>query len=87
MPAKLLRRYWIRFGGQMAETARFHNGCGVTAYSLEDALTLIKEVAHIEVPSIECVIEDVDVSTLDERHILPNIGITTYRGVWYPKMQ
>jgi hypothetical protein len=32
--------------------------------------------------TITSVISDVDVSTLDPKHILPNIGPSVVRGVW-----
>lgn len=29
-------------------------------------------------------IEDVDVSTLDPEHVLPNTGVPAARGIWFP---
>jgi hypothetical protein len=61
---------------------------GVTAYSLKDAhLFLRNEVFRGgPVPMIIKVLEDIDVSTLDENHILPNMGAPNFRGVWYPNL-
>jgi len=35
-------------------------------------------------PRTETVIEDVDVSTLDQGHILPNMSPPNVRGIWFP---
>jgi hypothetical protein len=35
-------------------------------------------------PAVVQVVENVDVSTLDQKHVLPNIGDVTVRGVWFP---
>lgn len=35
-------------------------------------------------PAVTDVIVDVDVSTLDKSHVLPNMGSTVVRGVWFP---
>lgn len=32
------------------------------------------------------VVPDVDVRTLDEGHVIPNMGPPAIRGVWYPKL-
>jgi len=35
-------------------------------------------------PEIKKVIENVDVSTLDAGHVLPNMSPPNIRGVWFP---
>jgi hypothetical protein len=77
----LLRRYWFRFEATPTPGA-LGLGCGVTAFNLEDALRIAREVA----PSltIKACIEDVDISELDQSHVIPNMGLVTERGVWYP---
>jgi hypothetical protein len=72
----LLRRYWFRRPGGF--------GFGVTAYSVEDAECLLLK-AGLARDWVE-VVEDIDVSSLDEGHVLPNVGGVTFRGVWYPAM-
>jgi len=37
-----------------------------------------------QIPDLESVRENVDVSALDERHVLPNMGNVLVRGVWFP---
>ena len=82
---KPLHRYWFTF----APTARptpLNLGCGVTAYTYEDALTLLQERVFpgSQMPSIASAQTDPDVSTLDKRHVLPNMGSTFERGIWFP---
>lgn len=61
-------------------------GCGVTAWDYDDALNIIKNKASIEkIPPIKKVIEDIDLSTLDSNHVLPNIILpSNVRGIWFP---
>lgn len=75
---RLLRRFWFQ---QEAES-----GYGVTAYSRDDAATLLMQAGYeIDLMTVQ-VTEDVDVSSLDQNHILPNIGPSNFRGVWYPNL-
>ena len=61
-------------------------GCGVTAVDYNDAVKILDEkVFHsIKRPSFKKVIEDVDISTLDQRHVIPNMKPPVNRGVWFP---
>jgi hypothetical protein len=61
-------------------------GCGVTAHDYDDALALLRETVFggAELPKVAAVAEDVDISTLDVRHVRPNMGNPTMRGVWFP---
>jgi hypothetical protein len=82
-----LKRFWIEFGSTTDTPLVLRPGCGVTAYSIEDALRLVSDALGIpELPAVVSVVENVDVSTLDANHILPNIGLTVCRGVWYPAL-
>jgi hypothetical protein len=62
-------------------------GCGVTAYSLDDAKALLNQLVFKDGswPCVAEVIEDVDVSTLERGHVIPNMEPPVWRGVWYPK--
>jgi hypothetical protein len=84
----MLRRYWFQFdiSQSRARLARYGLGCGVTAYNYDDAINLMKELVFRdgEFPPIRSCIEDVDISTLDEKHVRPNMGVPIYRGVWFP---
>lgn len=89
--SSLLTRYWIIFDVSRIPQLqfRFAWGCGVTAYSYEDALFLIQiqifEELQQPMPPIKTVVENIDISTLDKNHILPNMGVPVWRGVWFPK--
>lgn len=80
---RLLRRYWLTFKDTTSHA--YSREYGVTAYDYDDAVHLLREkVFRDDVPKPLSVEEDVDVSALDERHVLPNIAPTNWRGVWYP---
>lgn len=80
----MLRRYWFTFEPSESPIPT-NSGCGVTAYDYEDALALMRDrVFHGQLPPIEQCTEDVDVSSLDARHVIPNVGNVLIRGVWFP---
>lgn len=63
-----------------------HLGIGVTTYSQDDALSL-QSKANFAIHLTETnVIENIDVSQLDQNHVLPNIGAPNVRGIWYPNL-
>lgn len=75
---RLLRRFWFQQAGE--------SGYGVTAYSRDAAAALLMQAGYeIDLMSVQ-MIEDIDVSSLDQNHILPNIGPSNFRGVWYPNL-
>jgi hypothetical protein len=83
----LLTRYWIEFDwGDQAPMAGTNLGCGVTAFDREDAVALVAKTvfANAAMPAISNVIEDVEITTLDEEHVIPNMGASSERGVWFP---
>lgn len=78
--SKLLTRYWF--------PATQGLGIGVTAYSLPQAremamsaLSSLPSGAQLGVP-----IADVDVSDLDQGHVIPNMRPCNFEGVWYPAL-
>ena len=81
----MIKRFWFNFSEQPLPIGVQH-GCGLSAYDYEDALELLKNKVFKDMglPDIENVIQDVDVSTLDSGHVLPNIGNVSIRGVWFP---
>ena len=85
----MLRRYWFEFDFSRPDARIFdcQPECGVTAYDYEDAINLMKEsvFADSDLPPIRTVVEDIDISKLDGRHVRPNMGIPVFRGVWFPK--
>jgi hypothetical protein len=61
-------------------------GCGISAYNLADAKQLLTDQVFTTYGPREIaeVTEDVDISTLDELHVRPNMGLPVKRGVWFP---
>ncbi len=83
-----LHKYWFKFALTINEPHPIGVllGCGVTAISKDEALVILREqVFHsIPMPAIEFCVEDVSISDLDKKHILPNVGNSAERGVWFP---
>ncbi len=82
-----MHRFWFQFDFKLDDGSPpgLLMGCGVSAYDYNDALSLLKtKVFKGEVPTPKSVEKDVDISTLDPNHILPNMGIPIKRGVWFP---
>lgn len=81
-----LIRFWFTFEQSLALPPSLKLGCGITGYSYEDALTLLKQKVfkgNEEVNIKEC-IENINLIHLDSNHILPNILPPNFRGIWYP---
>ena len=78
---KLLTTYWFEFGNRSLS-----NCYGVTAYSFEDAIHILKQKIFIkeEMPEIKNCKENIRFADLDPDHIAPNMGIIINRGIWYP---
>ncbi len=77
---RLLTRFWFPVPG--------HLGVGVTAYTREDAVTLAREVTAVlgwQVDSAR-VVENVDIRDLDQKHVIPNMGVCSVRGIWFPRL-
>ena len=52
----------------------------------DDALALFaNRLAENAPQAVQTCVEDVDVSTLDERHVVPNVGDVATRGIWFPR--
>jgi len=79
-----LRRFWFEFD-QPPAYSPLGIGCGVTAYALDDAMALLRlRVFSNGEFQVRRVVEDVDVRTLEQGHVLPNMGLVIDRGVWFP---
>ena len=81
-----MRRFWFQFDVSNDLSPGVRMGCGITAYDQEDALRLLRERVFFEttVPRPLDIVEDVDISSLDAGHVLPNMGNVAIRGVWFP---
>lgn len=82
-----LTRYWITFD-YPADSVGRQLGFGVTALDLDDAMTLLRsewfEANGLVVPPLREVVENIDVSTLDD-HVRPNMAPPNWRGLWFPQ--
>lgn len=58
----------------------------MTAVDLDDAIGLVRRVLFPDraLPPIDAVVTDVDISTLDPGHVIPNMHVPVERGVWFP---
>ena len=81
----------IRFWFEFEKTKRpisdsVQIGCGVTAFNYLDALHIIvsKIFKDTTLPEITKCIANIDIRALDQRHVIPNMGTPSERGVWYP---
>jgi hypothetical protein len=83
-----LRRFWFTFELTLREPhpPGVLMGCGVTAVDEADAIRILKNRVFGSdlLPEIKTTVTDVDMSKLDQHHVLPNIGDPTTRGVWFP---
>jgi hypothetical protein len=85
----MFKRYWLitfpenRFGPK---------NLGLTAVSAVQAKTLAKQelrrlgwqqISEEDVDKAE-VIEDIDVRDLDQNHVIPNMGVASRQGMWFP---
>ena len=61
--------------------------CGITAFDYDDALKIMRRfmLRDEETPIFRRVIENVDVSTIENENAHRNLGVPVWRGVWYPE--
>ena len=81
-----LHRYWIVFDDPRRFALGLGLGCGVTAFDLRDAISLLEQQLFkgpLPFP-IASTTNDVDVRTLDEGHVIPNMRPPNLRGIWFP---
>lgn len=83
-----LIRYWFKFDISLEDSPPLGviAGCGVSANNYDDAIDLIKKkiFKNDPLPEIVKYTENIDISTLDKNHVLPNMGNHFVRGIWYP---
>ncbi|MBT2117372.1 hypothetical protein KK141_02670 [Dyella sp. LX-66] len=83
----MLRRFWFKLSSNGTPSA-LNIGCGITAYDMNDAWAFLSQDVFPVLGEREVleVIVDVDVSTLDQRHVIPNMAAPSNRGVWFPRL-
>jgi len=83
-----MKRFWFQFefDNQMTIPAGLSMGCGITALDYSDAIEILRQkiFKNKKVPHIKKVVENIDVSTLDSGHVLPNMNAPNLRGIWFP---
>lgn len=83
-----LIRYWFEFERESAFDLPpgIAIGCGVTAYSFEDALNMVRDKVFRNnvLPVINRQVEGIDIATLDQGHVIPNISDVRRRVIWFP---
>jgi len=81
-----MTRYWLTFP-RLDTPHPINLGCGVTARDYDEALLLVREAfPDLALGAPVAAIDNIDVSTLDAGHVLPNIGNVLARGVWWPRL-
>ena len=75
-----LRRFWFPLSTGF--------GIGVTAGSPDEAREFAEEVRTRSFADAKITgeIADVDVATLDAKHVVPNLGFVAAYGVWFPAL-
>lgn len=83
-----MKRYWFEFNFNETDKIPYglSIGCGVTAFNYEDAIDIIQKKIFTgkKLPNITKEIEAIDVSTLDQGHVIPNMKPPNNRGIWFP---
>jgi hypothetical protein len=83
-----LNRFWFEF-----EITNYSDyapgltiGCGVTAYNYDDALQILVNEFFVsnKMPEITRCVKNVDITELDQNHVVPNMKAPNVRGVWFP---
>jgi hypothetical protein len=82
----VLIRYWFEFDVEQSLDAKMKPWVGVTAWTLDDAQNLARDrlFSGHELPPLTRVIENVDVDSLDEKHVRRHMLAPNERGIWYP---
>ena len=83
-----LHRYWIEFDltHYADPPMSIAMGFGITARTEEQALAMVQErvFGGRPLPEMKSIARDLDVSTLDPKHIRPNMGNPAVLGIWFP---
>jgi hypothetical protein len=79
-----MERYWFTFKEFGFGTA-LNLGCGVTAWTLADAINLLNQSVFKGAPyELDRVELCKSLDMLEENHVRPNIGNVHARGIWFP---
>ena len=83
----MLRRFWFKLSSNGMPSV-LNIGCGITAYDMNYAWAFLSRDVFPALGEREVleVVVDVDVSTLDQTHVIPNMAAPSNRGVWFPRL-
>jgi len=88
MQANLYTRFWFEFEIESAFNfpAGIGLGVGVTAINYHDAINIMdrKIFSRIKRPPFKKSIENVDINTLNQNKVTPNMAAPHARGIWFP---
>ena len=72
--------------GQPSTWALVRSGVGVTGTDLDECFDVVRKriFGKTVMPAVLKVVQDIDVSTLDQDQVLPNIEPPVWRGIWFP---
>lgn len=97
--ATRLKRYWFEFDYPKPRIGHgiyipACGCCGITAFDYQDALKIMRQfmLRDNETPIFKRVIENIDISTIEDEKLFtyanenlrPNLGVSIWRGVWFP---
>src|SRR4051812_12454403 len=75
--------YWFTFNDQPCGPIGF----GVTAFSLEDAFSIMEGLGYTFHRGAEMKVTEISSTTqLDQRNVVSNMGPIVLRGIWYPNL-
>ena len=78
-----LKRYWFAPDPTQNATSQIAACFGITAWTNEDAKAILHGDRGLS-PDEYIIEEEIEISNLDAKHVLPNIGDVTVRGIWFP---
>lgn len=83
---KGLMRFWFEFETNFNFPPGIVIGCGVTAFSYDDAIKLMDEKIfyNSKRPPFKKIIENVNIYELDQGHVVPNMKPIVNYGIWFP---
>jgi len=78
---KLLTAFWI-----VPSNPHGPLGYGVTAFSLPDAFSIIRSFGYQLTDDLSSlrITENISPASLDDSHVVRNMGPIVVRGLWYP---
>ena len=80
-----MQRFWIKIE-PLPYPSSLNSGCGITANSADEAAAILLERAAAvgDKVSIVNITQNIDISTLDQKHVVPNMGNIFRKGIWWP---